>query len=218
MREITESLRKYAEKRILPLYENCDAAHGPEHIRTVIENSMELAENLLAENVDVDIDMVFAVAVYHDVGVRFGRKDHEETSAKWLREDEALKRWFTEEQIRIMSEAVEDHRASRQEPPRNLYGRIVSEADRDLEPERIVRRCIKYGVEYFPEMNEEEQIDRSAAHIREKYGEGGYLHLWLPCPKNERGLATLQDWLKTGEIRDKCRAALREIAAEKGER
>ena len=213
MKQITESLRKYAEENILPLYVNCDAAHGPEHIRTVIENSLELAENL-----DVDIDMVYTVAVYHDVGVRYGRKDHEETSAKWLREDENLTRWFTEEQIQTMKEAVEDHRASRQEPPRNLYGRIVSEADRDLEPERIVRRCLEYGVEYFPEMNTEQQIDRTADHIREKYGEGGYLHLWLPCPKNERGLATLRDWLRTGEIREKCRAVLREIAAEKGEK
>ena len=213
MKEVTEFLKKYAEEEILPLYENCDAAHGPEHIRTVIENSLELAETL-----DVDIDMVYAVAVYHDVGVRFGRKDHEETSAKWLRGDEVLKRWFTEEQIRIMSEAVEDHRASRQEPPRNLYGRIVSEADRDLEPERIVRRCLEYGVEYFPEMNEEQQIDRTVGHIREKYGEGGYLHLWLPCPKNERGLATLRDWLRTGEIRDRCRAVLKELEAKTGEK
>ena len=212
MKMITESLRKYAEEEILPLYENCDAAHGPEHIRTVLSNSLELAENL-----DVDIDMVYTVAVYHDVGVRFGRRDHEETSAKWLREDEALKRWFTEEQIQTMKEAVEDHRASRQEPPRNLYGSIVSEADRDLEPERIVRRCLEYGVEYFPEMNEEQQIERSTAHIREKYGEGGYLHLWLPCPKNERGLATLREWLRTGEIKEKCRVILREIAAEKKE-
>ena len=213
MKEITESLRKYAEEKILPLYENCDAAHGPEHIRTVIENSMELAESL-----DVDVDMVYTVAVYHDVGVRFGRKDHEETSAKWLREDEALKRWFTGEQINMMGEAVEDHRASRQEPPRNLYGRIVSEADRDLEPERIVRRCTEYGLEYFPEMNEEQQIDRTANHIREKYGEGGYLHLGLPCPKNERGLATLRDWLRTGEIRDRCRAVLKELATKTGEK
>ena len=213
MKEVTESLKKYAEEEILPLYENCDAAHGPEHIRTVIENSLELAETL-----DVDIDMVYTVAVYHDVGVRYGRKDHEETSAKWLREDETLKRWFTEEQIQTMKEAVEDHRASRQEPPRNLYGRIVSEADRDLEPERIVRRCTEYGLEYFPEMTVEQQIDRTADHIREKYGEGGYLHLWLPCPKNERGLATLRNWLKTGKIREKCRAILEEIAAEKGEK
>ena len=198
------------------MYENCDAAHGPEHIRTVIENSMELAESLPAENLDVD--MVYTVAVYHDVGVRFGRKDHEETSAKWLMEDPALNRWFTEEQIQTMKEAVEDHRASRQEPPRNIYGRIVSEADRDLEPERIVRRCTEYGLEYFPEMTVEQQIDRTADHIREKYGEGGYLHLWLPCPKNERGLATLRNWLKSGEIRDKCRAILEEIAAEKGEK
>lgn len=216
MKQVTETLQRYCEENILPLYEDVDQAHGPEHVRTVIANSLELAESLLEEdlpaenlpkyeNVDVDVDMVYTVAVYHDVGVRYGRKDHEKNSGKWLMEDKALERWFTAEQRQIMREAVEDHRASRQEPPRNLYGRIVSEADRDLEPERIVRRCMEYGLANQPELSDEEQIERTIEHVRQKYGEGGYLHLWLPCPKNEQGLQTLREWLKTGELARKCR-------------
>lgn len=200
MERITKTLREYCEEQILPLYLEHDKAHGPEHVRTVVENSMELAENL-----DVDLDMVYTVAVYHDVGIRYGRKNHEATSGEYLFQDENLKRWFTPEQIKIMREAVEDHRASRQEPPRNIYGRIVSEADRDLTPERIVWRCMEYGLANCPELAENEQISRTVEHVREKYGEGGYLHLWLPCPKNEKGLATLREWLRTGELEEKCR-------------
>ncbi len=208
MKEINRSLREYAEKQVLPLYEDFDKAHGPEHVRTVIANSMELAKNLLAEGREIDLDMVYAVAVYHDVGIRYGRKNHEAASGKWLMEDKELARWFTEGQRQTMREAVEDHRASRQEPPRNLYGRIVSEADRDLEPERILRRCVEYGLANYPELSDEEQIRRVLEHVRDKYGEEGYLHLWLPCPKNEQGLATLREWLKTGELEQKCRAFL----------
>lgn len=218
MKEINSSLREYAEKNVLPLYEGFDKAHGPEHVRTVIANSLELAESLLAEGGEIDFDMVYTVAVYHDVGIRYGRKNHEAASGKWLMEDETLKRWFTGEQRQTMREAVEDHRASRQEPPRNLYGRIVSEADRDLEPERIVRRCMEYGLANCPELSAEEQISRTLEHVRDKYGEGGYLHLWLPCPKNEQGLTTLREWLKTGELEKKCRAWLQNEKAEKKEK
>lgn len=209
MEKMTKELREYCEGQILPLYLAHDKAHGPEHVRTVIQNSLELAEQL-PECRGVNLDMVYTVAVYHDVGVRYGRKNHEAASGKWLMEDEALKRWFTEEQRQTMREAVEDHRASRQEPPRNLYGRIVSEADRDLEPERIVRRCMEYGAENCPGLSDEEQIKRTIEHVRDKYGESGYLHLWLPCPKNQAGLATLREWLKTGELENRCRAWLRE--------
>lgn len=218
MEKISESLREYAEKNIFPLYNGVDKAHGPEHVRTVLANSLELAESLLAEGQEIDLNMVYTVAVYHDVGIRYGRKDHEVNSGKWLIGDKELERWFTPEQRRIMQEAVEDHRASRQEPPRNMYGRIVSEADRDLEPERIVRRCMEYGVANCPDLSDEEQIRRTLEHVRDKYGEGGYLHLWLPCPKNEKGLHTLREWLKTGELEQKCRAWLQKEKAGKKEK
>ncbi|WP_305117305.1 hypothetical protein [Acutalibacter muris] len=38
--------------------------------------------------------------------------------------------------------------------------------------------------------------------------ETGYLHLWLPCPRNEQGLATLREWLRTGELEQRCRKYL----------
>lgn len=214
MQNITESLRCYCEEDIFPLYDDVDPAHGQSHIRTVIKNSLELAEGLLAEGQEISLDMVYTVAVYHDVGIRYGRKDHEGNSGKWLMEDDALKRWFSEEERQIMREAVEDHRASRQEPPRNIYGRIVSEADRDLDPERIVRRCVEYGLANCPNLSDEEQIARIIEHVREKYGEDGYLHLWLPCPKNQQGLTTLREWLKTGELEQKSWAYLEKIKRE----
>ncbi len=199
MNEINPELKAYIEKNILPLYESHDAAHGPEHVRTVISNSFDLARGLT-----VDADMVYTIAAYHDVGLRFGREDHEQTSGKWLYEDEALSRWFTKEQRQVMREAVEDHRASRKEPPRSLYGRIVSEADRDIDPMRIVRRCMEFGRAQMPDADAEALIRRAMDHIEEKYGEHGYLRLWLPCPRNQAGLNTLRAWLQSGEIRNIC--------------
>ena len=203
MWEINLELKEYIEQNILPLYEAHDAAHGPEHVRTVLENSFDLLDGL-----DVDQNMVYTVAAYHDAGVRVSRERHEEISGQWLWEDRELERWFTPEQRRTMREAVEDHRASRQEPPRNIYGRIVSEADRDLDPERVVRRMVEYSLAHRPQFTEEEHIERIIGHVRDKYSETGYLHLWLPCPRNEEGLATLREWLRTGELERWCRKYL----------
>ena len=156
----------------------------------------------------MDPNMVYTVAAYHDVGLRVSREEHETVSGQWLWEDKSLERWFTPEQRQTMREAVEDHRASRQEPPRNIYGRIVSEADRDLDPERVVRRMVEYSKAHWPQWSAEEHIARIFDHVRDKYSETGYLHLWLPCPRNEEGLATLREWLSTGELEWRCRKYL----------
>ena len=114
------------------------------------------------------------------------------TSARLLREDPALERWFTPEERETMAQAVEDHRASGGREPRSIYGKIVSEADRDIDPERIVQRVMAYGRFRYPQLGEEGQVQRAVEHIREKYGEGGYLKLWLHSPRNQAGLDTLR--------------------------
>lgn len=205
---IDPGLRAYIEENILPLYEGFDPAHGPGHARQVMADSLALlpAARELAGVVDANI--VYTVAAYHDIGLQAGREGHGTASKELLLADRELDRWFTNEQIALMGDAVEDHRASRKEAPRSIYGRIVSEADRELDPERVVKRCMEYGRAHCPELNDEEQIDRAVAHMERKHGENGYLRLWLPCEKNQRGLCTLRAWLKSGEIREICRRYL----------
>ena len=198
---LPEGLGAYVEEKILPQYRGSDPAHGEAHVRQVVKNCRELAEPL-----PVRWSLVYVAAAYHDLGIPFfGRKDHQLTSARLLREDRELKRWFTPEEVELMAQAVEDHRASGETPPRSLYGRIVSEADRDLNPERIVQRCMEYGKAHFPEKDPDWQIRRTVAHIGEKYGPQGYVRLWLHSPENQRGLDTLRRWLATGELEEVCR-------------
>ena len=109
----------------------------------------------------------------------------------------------------LMKEAIEDHRASRKEKPRSIYGCIIAEADRDVDPETVIERCVSYALSRHPEETEEEACSRILRHIQEKYGEEGYLKLWMPCRKNEEGLATLRRWLKNGEIIPKVRRHFR---------
>ena len=202
-KEIEVTLKNYIEEKILPEYEGYEESHGPKHVQTVIRNSLDLSKDL-----DVDIDMVYTIAAYHDIGLRYGRDDHEISSGRWLQEDRKLRNWFTEEEILTMKEAVEDHRASRKEEPRSIYGCIVAEADRDIIPDRIISRCVQYETAHNPEDGEEEVLDKIVCHICDKYGENGYLKLWLPWRKNREGLDILRKWIVDGDIREICRKEL----------
>ena len=201
--KIDITLKNYIEEKILPEYESYETSHGLSHIRTVIENSLQLSKDL-----NVDINMVYAIAAYHDIGLRYGRDDHEITSGRWLKEDRKLRNWFTEEEIQLMKEAIEDHRASRKEEPRSIYGRIVAEADRDIDPERIISRCVQYETAHNPDDDEDEVLNKIIYHINDKYGENGYLKLWLPCQKNQEGLDILRKWIADGKIREICKKEL----------
>ena len=187
MRLVNDKIKKYIESAILPLYDNFDAAHRRDHVSMVIKQSLEIAEHL-----DVNPDMVYVIAAYHDTGLCEGREHHHEVSAKIIKADENLKKWFTKEQIQTMADAAEDHRASAKNEPRTIYGRIVAEADRFIDPETIVRRTIQYGLDHYPELSKEQQYERMMQHLHEKYGRNGYLKLWFPESPNTARLERLR--------------------------
>lgn len=192
MWKVSAELRRYVEGNILPRYAAFDKGHDERHARKVIADSLALA----ADRDDVDIDMVYAIAAYHDVGLSEGRDLHHVYSGKKLYSDSNLRRWFSESQIKLMQEAVEDHRASNKTEPRSIYGRIVAEADRDIVPETVVRRTIQFGLKTYPEQSDFEfHYRRAEEHICKKYGEGGYLKLYLHSPKNENGLQEIRAML-----------------------
>ena len=192
----TEELKAYVEAEILPRYTHFDKAHQLGHITTVIRQSAALADMLAEKGVEVDRDMVYIIAAYHDLGIVNGRENHHTDSGKILMADPFLKKYFTEEQLVTMKEAVEDHRASAKSAPRSLYGRIVAEADRQIDPHTIILRTVQYGLEHYPELDKAGHLARAKAHLQEKYGEGGYLKLWFPESENARKLNELREMMK----------------------
>lgn len=185
---IREDLRRYIEQEILPLYDAFDRGHRRDHAHQVIERSAQLAEAF-----DVDAEMVYAIAAYHDTGLRFGRENHHSDSARIVLADGELRRWFTEEQIVTIAEAAEDHRASAARAPRSIYGRIVAEADRLIIPELIIRRTVQYSLANFPALDREGHWLRSQEHLHEKYDEGGHLRLWIEGSDNAERLERLRE-------------------------
>ena len=181
-------LQAYVEREILPRYCAFDRAHNLDHIRAVIDRSLTLAADC-----EVNAEMVYTIAAYHDTGLVNGRERHHLDAGRILDADRELRRWFSEEEIRTMREAVEDHRASSDHAPRSIYGRIVAEADRQIDPETILRRTIQYSLAHYPELDREGHYARCLQHLREKYAEGGYLRLWIVPSENARRLDELRE-------------------------
>lgn len=150
---VPAELQNYVRQSIIPQYANFDKAHQIDHVEKVIEESLKLATHY-----EVDYSMVYVIAAYHDLGLYEGREFHHITSGKVLLADETLRRWFTDEQLLQMKEAIEDHRASNKQAPRTIYGMIVAEADRIIDPEVTLRRTVQYGLSHYPEMDKESNM------------------------------------------------------------
>lgn len=183
-------LVEFVETNILPQYADFDKAHDLSHVTRVIRRSMDLVRKTGA-----DINMVYVIAAYHDIGMSGPRAVHHITGGKILARDARLKKWFSPEQIKIMREAIEDHRASASHAPRSIYGKIVAEADRDLDPDIVFRRAVQFGLSNYPELDREHQWLRFRDHMNNKYSVNGYIRLWISGSDNERKLNEVREYI-----------------------
>lgn len=182
-----QTLKEYIESEIIPRYDNFDGAHRRDNVRSVIGQSQELSRYY-----DVNPEILYAAAAYHDLGLCEGREKHHLVSGRIIREDKTLLNWFSVEEIEVIAEAAEDHRASNETPPRSIYGKIIAESDRLIDPETVIRRTVQYGFAHYPQMNREQMWERTLTHLQKKYGYGGYLKLWIPESSNACRLEELR--------------------------
>jgi len=193
---INKELQDYIENSIFPEYEKNERGHGVYHIKYVIERSFQLVEE---NNLDVNLDMVFTIASYHDIGHHIDSKTHEIISADIMSKDKNLFRFFTADELIIIKEAIEDHRASAKDDPRSIYGRIVSSADRNNRVEDCLRRTYTYGKKLNPDDTDEELFLKSYDVLVNKFGEDGYAKFYFKDKQYEDFLRELRELLKDKE-------------------
>lgn len=184
-----ESLVQYIQEEIIPQYAAFDKAHREDHALAVIERAMTMGKAFA----DVNPEMLYVAAACHDLGLAVDRATHHLESGRIIRENPRLQEWFSANQIETIAQAAEDHRASAKTPPRSIYGCLVAEADRMIDPETIIRRTVQFGLSHYPELDKEGHWQRTLEHLHEKYAEGGYLHLLIPGSPNEAPLARLRE-------------------------
>ncbi|MBQ9410696.1 MAG: HD domain-containing protein [Bacteroidales bacterium] len=193
---MNEALKEYLDREVIPRYAAFDKAHREDHALAVISRALDMA----AQYPEIDTDMLYTAAACHDLGLAVDRKTHHLESGRIIREDPRLREWFTPEQIEVIAQAAEDHRASAKTPPRSLYGCLVAEADRMIVPETIIQRTVQFGLSHYPELDKEGHWERTLEHLHEKYAEGGYLHLLIPGSPNEAPLARLRGTIRNQSL------------------
>ncbi len=183
---INPKLKEYVEREIFPEYEKNDKGHDINHIVQVLKRSFALSKQLE----DINLNMVYVIAAFHDIGHHINKEEHEIVSANMFYENEKMKEFFTEEERTIIKEAIEDHRSSLEGEPRTIYGKLISSADKTPDLKTMVTRTRAYSMKHFKEMTEDEMFEREFNHLNEKFGSEGYAKCYI---KDEEYEAFLND-------------------------
>lgn len=189
--KINNKLKEYIEENVFPEYSKNDQGHDLEHIKYVINRSIKFADTIP----EINYDIVYTVASYHDIGHHINPKLHEIISAEIMYKDDNLKEYFSEEERLIIKEAIEEHRASSDHEPRSIYGKIVSTADRNNTVEACLRRSYTYGKRLEPTATDEELFERAYKHLNLKFGEGGYAKFFFKDEEYEKFLHDIRELL-----------------------
>lgn len=187
---INQSLKNYIEKGILPEYELNDKGHNLVHINNVLNRAFEISANY-----EVDENMLYTIVCYHDIACHIDRETHEILSSEILFADDNLRKFFSEAQMEIMRDAVVDHRSSLEYVPRNIYGKILSSADRKVDIDDYMRSSMGFQKNKEPNSTDDELIEHSYTFAIKKFGKNGYAvkKFYVKDETYEKFLNELQD-------------------------
>lgn len=193
---VNMNLKEYVEKNILTEYKLNDRGHNIEHINIVLERAFELSRGY-----KINYDMLYTIVCYHDIACHIDREKHEILSAQRLYCDSKLKEFFSDNEILIMKEAIEDHRASLEYVPRNIYGKILSSADRKFGVDNYLKSSMGFTMKKYPELSDEELIEDSYNFAIKKFGKEGYAvsKMYVKDEKYENFLNELQYLIENKE-------------------
>lgn len=179
---INKELKDYIDKQVLTVYKDNIGGHGIDHIKQVIDRSLEIVENF---KLDVNLDMVYTIAAFHDISYKEDPDRHEELSALYFLNDEGIKEFFSDEERQVIYEAIIDHRASLEYEARSIYGKIVSSADREISTDNMLKRSYLFQRDKHASENpsQEEIIEYSYKKLSSKYGKRGYAKMYYPDQK-----------------------------------
>lgn len=155
---------------ILPEYQD-EKGHDIKHIVEVLHRIFALNHNL---KLNLDPKLFSTATFYHDIGRKINDDTHEIISAKIFMSDQTILKFFTISEQKIIKEAIEDHRASSTKPARNIYGKLLSSADRNTSIAQVLRRTYEYRLLKSPDLSLDAIIQDSREHLLKKFGMNGY--------------------------------------------
>lgn len=196
IKNVNFELKDYIFKNIFPEYEKNDKGHGILHILEVIRRAFELNNS---QNLGLDENMIFAIAACHDNGKYIDHKLHEKIAAERFFSDKNFKKFFSDEQMLIIKEAIEDHRSSFEDIPRSDYGKLISSADRNSTIEIVFIRSFYVGQVRTPDMTVEEFLEFTLNRLRKRYSEEDSENMFFEDEIYASFLSDMRDLLANGE-------------------
>lgn len=192
-----KELKKYINENIKAKYKNFDKGHNITHFNFVTKNCVNYGKQLIEKGIEIDLDIAYIVGAYHDIGIINGRENHALSSGKIVRCDKMLAKYYSPEDIETIAQAVEDHSSHLSYEPRNIYGKIVADADRNNTMYLVFSRPIKYALKNEPKtMTRQEHIEKVYDFVNGKFGRNGYVKYWLDIEdttKEQQKVWTLLD-------------------------
>lgn len=189
--DLNENIVKYIEEKIFPQYDTNIGGHEIEHVKNVINRSFELNELF---HLNLNPNMVYVIAAFHDMGYKVDPENHEQVSADMFYQDEVMKYFFSDEDRQIIYEAIIDHRASLEYEARSVYGKLVSSADRAIDIDIALWGIILFQRDKHKDENlsDLDIIEYAYKKLASKYGKGGYAKMYFPDQKYQDFLNSMQ--------------------------
>ena len=167
-KNVNPKLKEYIKINIFPEYSKNDGGHNLAHIKEVIRRIFALNDTF---KLHLDNNMLYAIAACHDWGKYEDHETHHLIAARNFMADENMKEFFSDEERTTIKEAIEDHRSSKEDEPRSVYGKLISSADRNTRIEIVFIRSFFVAHERMPEYNIEEYLDYTIKRLSKRYSE-----------------------------------------------
>lgn len=90
---INKQLEKYINENIFPLYQENDLGHNIVHIKEVIRRCFVLNKTF---ELNLDENMIFVMASYHDLGKHIDHEHHHLIAGKMFFEDDVYRNFLVE--------------------------------------------------------------------------------------------------------------------------
>ncbi len=166
-----DSLREAVVNDFSKAWKLNDEAHRFNHFSAVEQCANEINQRL---DLGHDAVLILFSAFFHDL-FAWSRFNHHLLSAEWIMTtDYDLIDILTTQQRELVAAGCREHRASGKDPFTCQFAELMCAADREL-PGRVpamVERAVQYRMGQGNSF--EASIKPAIAHIKEKFGEGGY--------------------------------------------
>lgn len=195
-KDVDKNLKEYIRLNIFGEYAVNDQAHGIVHIMEVIRRCFALNDTF---KLNLDKNMIYAIAAYHDLGKHENHEIHEKIAASKFYSDENMKKFFSDDERLVMKEAIEDHRSSASDNPRSVYGKLISSADRNTTIDMVFIRSFFVAQERMPEDNIEEYLDYTIKRLSKRYSEENPENMFYEDQTYQEFLKDMRAILKSEE-------------------